>query len=124
MTMWKEIVLSGCIMLALDSMYLYAMRETLALQIASVQRVSIQFRYLGALLCYALLIAGLYYFILRTRRPITDAFLLGILIYGVYETTNYATFKKWTPFMLVTDTLWGGVLLALTTFITYKILRK
>jgi uncharacterized membrane protein len=55
------------------------------------------------------------------RRPILDAFLFGLVIYGVYETTNIATFKKWSPFVAILDTLWGGVLMAATTFITYKL---
>jgi uncharacterized membrane protein len=67
----------------------------------------------------------LYYFILTkskdSKNKVLDAFLLGICIYGVYETTNYATLKKWPIRMLVVDTLWGGVLFALTTIIYYRI---
>ena len=42
---------------------------------------------------------------------------MGILIYGVYETTNYALFKNWSIFTVILDTLWGGTLFALVTFI-------
>ena len=44
--------------------------------------------------------------------------LLGLLVYGVYDTTNYAIFNKWDFKTVVMDTLWGGVLFSLTTFLT------
>ena len=108
-------------MLVLDALYLTTFTEMFELQIASVQRVSLQFRTFGAIMCYVLLIGGLYYFILKNRRPVTDAFLLGILIYGVYESTNYAILKQWKWEMVAIDTLWGGVLFALTTYLVYNL---
>jgi uncharacterized membrane protein len=91
------------------------------LQIAAVQRVSLQFRLSGAILCYLLLILGLYYFIILPKKSVMDAFLFGIVIYGVYETTNYTLLKKWKPEIVVIDTLWGGVLFAIVTSIIYKL---
>jgi uncharacterized membrane protein len=72
---------------------------------------------LGLVLCYIFLIFGLNYFIIKSKRNAYDAFLLGILIYGVFETTNYALFKKWSIFTVILDTLWGGTLFAIVTFI-------
>ena len=69
------------------------------------------------MLCYIFLIIGINYFIIKPRKSVTDAFLLGIVIYGVYETTNYALFKKWSLLTVFMDTLWGGVLFAATTYI-------
>ena len=120
----KTLILTGLVMLGLDAIYLSAIRDMFEIQIAAVQRVALQFRPLGAVICYPLLIAGLYYFILRTRRPISDAFFLGIIIYGVYESTTYALFKQWKLKTLIMDTLWGGILFALTTGIVYWISDK
>jgi uncharacterized membrane protein len=120
----KTLILTGLVMLGLDTIYLSAMRDMFEIQIAAVQRVALQFRPLGAVICYPLLIVGLYYFILRTRRPISDAFFLGIIIYGVYESTTYALFKQWKLKTLIMDTLWGGILFALTTGIVYWISDK
>jgi hypothetical protein len=72
-------------------------------------------------LCYIFLIFALNYFIIQPKRSVNDAFFLGILIYGVYETTNYALFTKWSFLTVVIDTLWGGTLFALTTFIINQI---
>jgi uncharacterized membrane protein len=62
-------------------------------------------------------VAGINYFIIKPRRSVSDAFLLGIIIYGVYETTNLALFKNWSILTVIIDTLWGGILFATTTYI-------
>jgi len=117
----KTLLLTGVVLLSLDTIYINAMKNMFEIQIAAVQRVALQFRLFGAIMCYALLIGGLYYFILRPRRPILDAFFLGILIYGVYESTTYALLKQWKLKTVIIDTLWGGILFALTTAIVYKL---
>jgi uncharacterized membrane protein len=117
----KNIAAITVVLLALDFMYISVTRSMFEIQIADVQRVALQIRPLGAVLCYLLLVIGLYYFIVREHRPVFDAFLLGLVIYGVYETTSYALLKKWRWNIVLMDTLWGGILFALTTFITYKV---
>ena len=122
-TMLNELIVSGIIMLILDFGFIGINQTAFATQVASIQRVAMQVKPIGAILCYILLIFGLYYFILRTKRSVLDAFLLGIVIYGVYDTTGYTIFKKWDPYLAIMDTLWGGILLALTTYLTYRILN-
>ena len=92
-------------------------------QIVKVQRVIMQMRWEGALLCYLVLVFGINYFIIQPRKSVYDAFILGVVIYAIYETTNYATLKKWSETMVVMDSLWGGVLFALTTYLTYEITK-
>jgi uncharacterized membrane protein len=119
----KEIGFTSIVFLLLDACYITLTKSAWDIQIASVQRVSMQIRPVGAIVCYILLILGLYYFILRTRRSPLDAFLLGILVYGVFDSTNYAMFKKWDWKIAVMDTLWGGAVFALTTVAVYTIMR-
>ena len=121
MTLFDTIILPGIIMLVLDGIFLGMNRDMFQLQIAEVQRVVLEVRYLGAALCYVFLIFGLYYFIIKDRRPVIDAMLLGFVIYGVYETTTYALLKKWKLQSVMRDTLWGGILFGLTTMATYKL---
>jgi uncharacterized membrane protein len=75
------------------------------------------------ILCYLFLIAGINYFIIMPKRSVFDAFLLGIVIYGVYETTNFTLLNKWPLNIAIIDTLWGGILFALTTYITYALTK-
>jgi uncharacterized membrane protein len=74
-------------------------------------------KFLGIALCYLFLITGINYFIIKPRKSASEAFLLGLVIYGVYETTNYALLNNWSILTVVMDTLWGGILFALTTYI-------
>jgi len=48
---------------------------------------------------------------------LTQAFILGATTYGIYEFTNMALFKDWDYKMAMIDTLWGGILYSLSTYI-------
>jgi len=119
----KTLFIISVTLLTLDFIFLSANQKMFEIQIADVQRVSLQFRPMGAILCYIALVFGLYYFIIKTNRSPLDAFLLGLVINAVYEGTTYSIMKKWKWQIVVMDTLWGGVLLSLTTIITYKLLK-
>lgn len=111
---------SAAIILALDFIYMNLNQSAFESQIVRIQRVVMKVKPVPALMCYALLVFALNYFILRTHRPILDAFMLGLIINGVLESTNYAIFKKWDWKIATMDGLWGGVLFALTTAIIYS----
>jgi uncharacterized membrane protein len=108
-------------MLLLDFIYLSTFSTFFNNLVQSIQGSPIKMNLIGAILCYILLIFGLNYFIIAQKKPIADAFLLGVVIYGVYETTNYALLKKWQPQAVALDTLWGGVLMAITAKVTYAL---
>ena len=110
-------LISAILFIFIDSVYLQLIRSYFEKQIQDVQGSAIKVNFLGVALCYIFLIIGINYFIIKPRKSVTDAFLLGIVIYGVYETTNYALFKKWSLLTVFMDTLWGGVLFAATTYI-------
>ncbi len=116
--LYKQIILSGIVMLLLDGIYLSTFGDFFNKLVTSVQGSPIKFNIIGAIICYIFLIGGLNYFILTPRKSWQEAMLLGLVIYGVYETTNYAILKKWTLSAVVLDTCWGGILFALTTVFT------
>jgi len=110
-------LISAILFISIDFVYLSMIQGFFNSQIQRVQGSPIKVNFLGAALCYVFLIAGINYFIIKPRKSVTDAFLLGIVIYGVYETTNYALFKDWSIWTVIIDTLWGGTLFAITTYI-------
>lgn len=110
-------LLSAIVFITIDFMYLQSVKSYFQKQVQSVQGSAMQINYLGAAICYVFLIIGINYFIIKPNRSIKDAFLLGLVIYGVYETTNYALFKNWSITTVIIDTLWGGLLFAITTYI-------
>ena len=116
-----KLLISAIIFVVLDSIYLNLIKDYFVKQINLVQGSPIKIDFLAILLCYIFLIFGINYFIIQPNRSIQDAFILGIIIYGVYETTNKALLTKWSWLTVIMDTLWGGTLFALTTYIIKKI---
>ena len=112
-----RLLVSAIIFVCLDLTYLKIFGNYYSKQVARVQGSEIKVNYLAAIITYIFIIIGLNYFIIRPRRSVSDAFLFGIVIYGVYETTNWAIFKNWSVLSVILDTLWGGIAFALTTFI-------
>jgi uncharacterized membrane protein len=97
------------------------MRSVFNKQVVAVQGSPVVLKPYAGILCYITLIFGIYYFIIREKKSVFDAFLLGLVIYAVYETTTLALLKNWSYKTSIIDTLWGGVLFALTTFIVYAL---
>ena len=114
-------LLSAIVMISLDFVYLNVMKGYFNNQVKIIQGTPLKINYLGAAICYIFLITGLNYFIIKPRKSVTDAFLLGLVIYGVYETTNYALFSNWSLISVIIDTLWGGLLFASTTYVVEKL---
>ena len=118
----NQILISGISMLCLDFVYLSTFSGFFNNLVTKVQGYKIRFNIWGAILCYILLIGGLNYFIISRKKSLQEAFIFGIVIYGVYETTNLALLDKWSIESVVLDTLWGGILFTLTSWITYRLL--
>ena len=108
------------VLILIDSIYLHTVSNYFNKQIFSIQKSEIKLELVPAIICYLFLVFGLYYFIIKDKRPIFDAFLLGIVIYMVYETTNKAILKNWNWKTVIIDGVWGGILFALTTYIIYN----
>ena len=117
-----KILLVAATLTLFDSIYLYVMKDYFNKQISQVQGSGIKMNVYAAILCYVALVCGLYYFIIKDGRSIYEAFLLGIIIYSVYDLTSLAVLKNWSVKTAVIDTLWGGILFTLTTFAVYKLL--
>ena len=116
-----QYIVSAVIMLVLDTIYLKTTHGLFAGMVVSIQRVVMKVKILPAIICYLLLIFGLNHFIINPHRSVFDAFLLGVVIYGVFDSTNMAIFKKYDWKLGVMDSLWGGVLMALTTSAVYAL---
>ena len=120
----QSVVLVAFIMLVLDSVFLSAMKRPFLLLVESIQQSPMSLRIIPVLLCYLFLLLLFCYFLIYKQGTILDAFLLGLGTYGVYETTNFAIFKKWDNLSIsVIDTLWGGVLFSSTLYIHNLIMK-
>jgi uncharacterized membrane protein len=79
---------------------------------------------------YVLIALGVVFFVLPKISD-TDplwmvlpwGFLFGIILYGVYDFTNYSLLKDWTLAMTLVDCTWGGVLCALSSLAALYVQR-
>lgn len=115
------VLISSLLVVLIDSVYLNMVKGFFGKQIRDVQKSPMKLDMTSTILAYVFIIFGLNYFIIRKRASITDAFLLGVVIYGIYEFTNMALFKEWRWSTALLDTIWGGILFASVTYLTYLI---
>jgi uncharacterized membrane protein len=118
-----SLLISAIIFVSLDYIYLSTIKNYFLNQIKKVQGSPVSVNFLAIVICYIFLIIGINYFIIKPKRSVQDAFLLGLVIYGVYETTNWALLKNWSVITVIIDTLWGGTLFALTTYLTNMLVK-
>jgi uncharacterized membrane protein len=111
----NKIIKLSLIILLLDSIYLNTTKSIFNKLVKKIQGENLVLNMKGAIMSYSLIIFSLYYFIIRENKKPLDAFLLGLSIYGIFDATNIAIFKKYDSYIAYVDTIWGGILYALTT---------
>jgi uncharacterized membrane protein len=116
-----NIIKLSMIILLLDGIFLYFIKDLFSKQIFQVQNSEIQIKLLGVIISYIFIILSLYWFIIKENKSLKDAFILGLCIYAIYEYTSYSLLKNWNFKTTIIDTLWGGTLFALSTLIYNKL---
>jgi uncharacterized membrane protein len=117
----NKYLLSSFIFITLDMFYINFTKNYFNTQIKLVQGTDLKINLVASVIVYAVLIFGLNYFIIQQNKSVKDAFILGLVIYAVYEFTNMSLLQKWKFKTALMDTLWGGILFGLTTFVVKKV---
>ena len=86
---------------------------------------------LVAVIFYFIFIAGLLFFVITpaldkkmwTHALLAGAFF-GLVTYATYDLTNLATVKNWPVLVTVVDLIWGMVLSATVSVVSYFIANK
>ena len=120
--MMKNILKSSLIMLLVDVIYLgvFAAKPFVKM-VEKIQKSSVDINYLYAGITYVIMMIAFNHFILSKNGTYKDAFLLGMVIYGVFDFTNLALFKQYNIFIGIQDTIWGGLLFMITLYLTKNI---
>ena len=67
----------------------------------------------AAFVVYALLGAGIALFVVPRASTVSSAAgfgaLFGLVVYGVYDFTNYSTLRQWPFALTLADTAWGAL---------------
>ena len=84
-----------------------------------------------ALIFYLIFIAGLIIFVISPaleKKEWSSALLMGaffgLITYATYDLTNLATIKNWPLVITIVDLIWGMVLSASVSVISYFIASK
>jgi len=118
----KKIVISSVVLLMIDLIYLKNIGTPVFSKVVNnIQGSELKLNFLGAFISYLFLIIAINYFILIPKKSILDAFILGLCIYAVFDGTNLAIFKDYSIKAAIIDSLWGGILFAITTYITLRL---
>jgi uncharacterized membrane protein len=85
----------------------------------------------AAVLFYLLFITGLITFVISPAvikhswiHALLYGALFGLITYATYDLTNLATLKDWPLLVTIVDLIWGTVLAASISVITYIIANK
>jgi uncharacterized membrane protein len=111
------------IMLAIDAAWLGIMALPM---FKSVLGDLLTFRAVPGLVFYLLYAAGILVFVTPAARTggygaiIRQGALFGLVAYGTYELTNYATLKPWTLKLVLSDMAWGAVVTAVSATLGWR----
>jgi len=78
----------------------------------------------AAVIVYILIPLGIVLFALPrvsyddlTSTSLFWGFVYGLILYGIYDMTNYSLVSKWSLRLSIVDILWGGILNAVMTYV-------
>jgi uncharacterized membrane protein len=87
--------------------------------------------WLAAIIFYLLFIAGLVTFVIAPAfekhswvHALLFGALFGLITYATYDLTNLATLKDWPLMVTIVDLIWGTVLAASISVVTYLIANR
>ena len=126
----KAIVLSIVFFLVLDALFIGAFMKDWQSLLLRVQGEKMEVRMVSAIGAYVLMVIAWVYFIYRpylvhksVGQAVKTGAILGFVIYGIFELTNFAIIKKWNMKFVLLDTFWGATLYALVSYFTLSLLK-
>ena len=103
---------------------MYVNKDTYLVNFRNINNGEIDFtrlKIIYVLICYLIMAFGLYYFSVKEKN-ILNALILGFIIYGIYNTTNYATINKYSLNVAIIDTLWGPTLFTIVSYLAINLI--
>lgn len=109
----KQIGVIFATLIVLDLVWLTLRKQYHMSFFYAIQKSPLVLRWFPAFIVYLLLSVAIAWVALRDSKQLKDATIMGAIVgfvmYGFYDATNYATFSGWTVEMAIIDTVWGTV---------------
>ena len=110
------------LVLAFDSLYIGLQMSYFSKLYNKIQGKPLKIKPLGVIMCYTIIVFLINYMI-NHKKSAFESFILGVCVYGIYDSTSYALLSDYPLQVLITDTLWGGILFGAVTY-TYTYIYK
>lgn len=132
---WKSVLGSFICFILFDYLWIGVIyKSKYSEMITAVQGVDINFKYSSSIMVYLMMTLVLVVWVLpkldeqedkSDTELLKSSFkyggLMGIMIYSIYNFTNYAVFQNWSLETSLVDIFWGGFLMSIVTYISYAI---
>lgn len=117
---YKKLMIIFVITVIIDSIWLFTYGKYMYLpMIKNIQGSDVKLKYIPTILTYILIALAIYFFCINNNYM--HNFLLGVIIYGIFDMTNLAIFTNYTYINAFLDIIWGGILFTSVCHVTNKI---
>lgn len=124
----QALLATGISFIALDAAWLTYRYNYHNKLFTSIQKSNLSVRIVPAILIYVVLAYALYIWAIKDQKTLesaaTKGALVGFILYGFYDLTNYATLTNWTLEMLTVDIMWGTFASTIAAAIGFYFLKK
>ena len=123
-----EYILTIIFILVIDFIWLISNSKNYNYLVEKVQKTQLSINFTGAILSYIVFICGLFFFSiplieikLKENKNIFLLCLLyggglGLLLYGMFNATNYGIFTNYSYKIAIMDTLWGFFIFTISSY--------
>lgn len=118
-----DIVTYSIILVLVDAVFLNVISNEYGKMIQKIQGSKMEVNMGAALVVYIALVGIWYVFIhpeikkKGLKEALCKAFILGLFTYAIYDFTNMAILKDYRFDLAVIDSVWGGLLFSMSTYI-------
>jgi uncharacterized membrane protein len=122
------------VILFIDFIWLYINADKYNNLVENIQKSPLSINLIGAFFSYLILIIGLFFFSIpmikyKLKENKNNLFLLsiiyggglGLLLYGMFNATNYGLFKNYDYKIALLDSFWGFILLTIGSYLFFSI---
>jgi uncharacterized membrane protein len=122
------------VILFIDFIWLYINADKYNNLVENIQKSPLSINLIGAFFSYLILIIGLFFFSIpmikyKLKENKNNLFLLsimyggglGLLLYGMFNATNYGLFKNYDYKIALIDSFWGFILLTIGSYLFFSI---
>ncbi len=121
------VLISIVVFLAIDMVWLVKIAPQLYKKLIG-HLMAPKFKGLPALLFYVVFMIGFVFFVINPAliaeswtTALLNAALFGLVTYGTYDLTNWATLKEWPYQIVIIDMAWGTFLSSVSAMVVFFI---